>query len=395
MLKNKVLTYRYEPFGGIIHLARPSALIWVDKDYMRSLGYPDSELWDVDSDLLSAPTEVHASVTGQCSAGCEGCYVDSYKPGSRPDLVERELGFEGNKKVIDALADARVFHVALGGGESLEMPWFLDLAEYAARKRIVPNLTTNGFVIDEKIAQRCSVFGQVNVSLDGIEKDYSSTRGIQGFEAADRALTLLRKAGCRFGINTVVSRLNYDKLETIVRYAKSKRVNQIELLRFKPAGRGIRHFSEMDLTERQAREFYPLVKELTRRFRVNLRLDCSFMPMVFFHEPDPERVDFFSVAGCLGGELLMGVRPDGAVNACSFAPTEPWDVTKIKTWWKDPEAFRLFRTWHQAPLPPCDACQYVSLCRGGCHMVAQALTKNMAEPDPGCPRVAEYRGRIH
>ena len=72
MRKEKILTYRYEPFGGILHLSRPASLVWVDKDYMRSLGYEDSPLWDLDTPLLSAPTEVHLSVTRQCSAGCTG-----------------------------------------------------------------------------------------------------------------------------------------------------------------------------------------------------------------------------------------------------------------------------------------------------------------------------------
>ena len=394
MPKSKIFTYRYESFGGILHLKRPSALVWVDKDYMRNLGYPDSPLWDTKSEILSAPTEVHATITRQCSAGCEGCYVDSYKAGSRPDLFKKELGFEGNKKLVDTLAEARVFHLALGGGESLEMPWFFDLADYTAEKKIIPNLTTNGFLIDEKNVHRCKVFGQINVSIDGVESDYDEVRGTAGFSEADRALTLLKKAGCRFGINTVVSKKNFDFLEAIVRYAKQKGVNQIELLRYKPAGRAVKHFSQMDMTSQQAKDFYPAIKYLTRKYKVNLRLDCSFMPTVFAHHPDTDRVNMFSVAGCLGGDWLMGVCPDGKVNACSFAPTEEWSVFDLKEKWNDPESFSTFRNWHHNPKPPCDTCEFLSDCRGGCHVVAAKVLNSPDKPDPGCPIVRKYYDSI-
>ncbi len=389
MKRKKILTYRYETFGGILHLSRPAALVWVDKDYMRELGYPDSPLWDSASTLLSAPTEAHMAVTRQCSAQCSGCYMDSYAPGTRPDLEAAELGLTGMKEAVDALSEARVFHLALGGGESLEQPWFLDLADYVREKGIVPNLTTNGFPLDEGNVKRCRVFGQINVSLDGVGDAYRHTRGIQGFDASDRALDLLRKARCRTGINVVVSRRNFHDLESILRYARKKRVNQVELLRFKPAGRGRGLFPEMDLTPEQARTFYPMVTALARRFRIRLRLDCSFMPMVFAHRPDPGRLDLFAISGCHGGEMLMGAGPSGEVNACSFAGTEKLHLPDIRHWWPDPGTFAPFRSWHRNAPEPCVACAYLALCRGGCHVVAEAVHGTMERPDPGCPYVRD------
>jgi radical SAM protein with 4Fe4S-binding SPASM domain len=360
---------------------------------MRSLGYPPSPVWDLDTDLLSAPTEVHASVTRRCSVGCTGCYVDSYLPGTRPELEASELGLQGMKRVVDILAEHRVFHMALGGGESLELPWLFDLAEYARAKGIIPNLTTNGFPLEPRMARRCRVFGQINVSIDGLGEGYREARGVDGFEKADRALTLLRKAGCRAGINTVVSRHNFDRLGEIVRYARRKKAGQIELLRFKPAGRGADRFGEMDLTPEQSASFFPLVTSLLRKTRIRLRLDCSLMPMVYAHEPDPNRLDRFAMLGCHGGQILMGVGPDGAVSACSFAPAEEWNLLDMRGWWRDPRAFAPFRLWQESAPEPCGSCRYLELCRGGCHAVALAVHGTMSRPDPGCPIVQRYEGR--
>lgn len=388
MARPDVITYRYESFGGILHLARPPALVWVDKDYMRSLGYPDSPLWDTERAFLSAPTEVHASLTGRCEAGCPGCYVDSYRAGERPDLAAAELGLDEWKRALDELAAARVFHVALGGGESMELPWLFELAHYARGIGLVPNLTTNGYRIDETTAPQCRVFGQINVSIDGVGDDHATARGVDGFARADRALTLLRKARCSFGINTVVSCRNFDHLEDVVRYARKKRVGQIEFLRYKPAGRGVEHFAEMDLTPAQAHAFYPLIRGLMKRHRVSLRVDCSLMPMIFAHEPDLERATFFAVAGCHAGDMLAGVRPDGQVNGCSFAPVEPLDVRNLRQWWNDERTFAPFRNWVSQAPEPCRSCRYLDLCRGGCHAVSLAVHGDLFRPDPGCPLIA-------
>ena len=392
MKKSDIIRYRYESFGGILHLKRPAALVWVDKDFMRSLGYPASPLWDTTAQILSAPTEVHLSVTNQCSAGCPGCYTGSYRAGERPEEAARELGFEGHKRLLGAMADARVFHVALGGGESMELPWLFDLAAHARRLGLIPNLTTNGFYVTKETAAQCRVFGQINVSIDGIGKHYREVRGIDGFEKADLALTLLRKARCKFGINVVVSRHNFDQLEQIVRYAGKKRVNQIEFLRFKPAGRGTELFAAMDLTPTQSHDFYPLIRRLQKKTRVNLRLDCSFMPLVFAHQPDHGRADLFAAAGCYGGDMLLGVRADGSVNACSFAPTENWDVFNLREWWPDARAFAPFRTWADQAPEPCRSCRYLDLCRGGCHAISLVVHGDMMVPDPGCPLVIAHRG---
>jgi radical SAM protein with 4Fe4S-binding SPASM domain len=392
MQRPDVIQYRYEPFGGILHLAKPAALVWVDKDYMRSLGYSDSHLWDRDTDLLTAPTEVHSTLTAQCDAGCKGCYVDSFDPDQHPEKSCKELGFEGHKKVIDGLAEARVFHIAMGGGESMELPWLFDLARYARMRKMVPNLTTNGFRVTPENARECRLFGQVNVSVDGVDSGYDRFRGVTGFAKADRGLTLLKKAGCSVGINMVVSRKNFDQIESVIRYAKSKKLNQIEFLRFKPAGRAVELFQEMDLTLAQSKNFYPMVCKLTKKYRINLRLDCSFMPMVFHHEPDPERVSFFAVAGCMGGNMLMGVKPDGTVNACSFSRAETRNAADLKTWWNTTEAFEAYRDWKAKAPQPCAGCTYLDLCRGGCHVVAEHVWGTVQAPDPGCPKVAAYAG---
>jgi radical SAM protein with 4Fe4S-binding SPASM domain len=372
-----------EPFGAIVAFTAPRSLVHVDQAMARSIGLDGGELWRSGQRHLSAPTEVHLLLSKRCSAGCRGCYVDATPRGPAFDL-------ERAKRALDGLARAGVFHVALGGGEAIDLPFLFDVAEYARSVGIVPNLTTAGLTLDAEMARRCRVFGQINVSVDGVGEAYQRARGFDGFALAERSLRLLRSEKREVGVNCVVSRSSFDGVEDVVRMAKRLRLNEVELLRFKPSGRGAPLFDQEDLTEAQALAIYPLALRLTRRYRMRVKLDCSFAPMVFAHEPPRRAAELLGVQGCVGGDVLAAVTPDGQVQGCSFGGPPEGDVVEgaFEPVWRD--GFHAFRDYVSRAPEPCRSCAYVSLCRGGCRVVAQHAG-DWWQPDPGCPRVRAWR----
>ncbi len=378
-------TFRYERFGGIVSLHRPRGLAYVDRDYARSIGFPDSPLWQGEAALgdgpLAAPTEVHLVVSRRCSAGCTGCYVDATPDG--PALDEAEA-----KATIDRLAEMGVFHVALGGGEAVDLPYLIEVARHARRRGLVPNLTTSGLSVDEPFAREAAqVFGQINVSVDGLGDDYRRARGYDGFDRAQRALRLLRSHGRHVGINCVVSRDNADRLAPIVAWAKRLRLSEVEFLRFKPAGRGAGVFEDRDLTPEQGRKLYRRVLFYALRYRMRIKLDCSFAPMIFAHRPSRRVAAFLGVMGCVGGDVLASIMPDGQWIGCSFGGPPEGRFDEAGIW---DRGFSAFRDYAARAPEPCASCDYLALCRGGCRVVAQAHG-DWWQPDPGCPRVQDWK----
>jgi radical SAM protein with 4Fe4S-binding SPASM domain len=378
---------RAEWFGGIVSLERPRALVSVNRAMMRLLGLRESARWKGgDPGHLAAPTEVHLVVSRRCSAGCTSCYV-----GATPDGAA--LSAPQAKAALDRLAAHGVFHVALGGGEATELDYLFEVADHARALGIVPNLTTAGLNMSEEMARRCRVFGQINVSVDGVGGRYREARGFDGFARAERALRLLRAAKKEVGINCVVSRRSYPHLHEVAALARRLRLNEVELLRFKPAGRGLVQFGSEDLTPEQARGIYPLARRLMLRHRIRIKLDCSFAPMVFWHRPSRWVARFFGVVGCEGGNLLASVMPDGALTGCSFGgPREANIFDQDATARAFESGFSAFRDYVSRAPEPCRSCEYLSLCKGGCRVVAQARG-DWWQPDPGCPRVMEHRAR--
>ena len=386
-MKLQVVRSRAERFGGIVEVKRPRALLHVDRAMMRELGHPESRLWSEDAAPdapLSAPTEVHMVLSRRCAAGCSGCYVDATPHGAA-------LSLEEARRILDELAAMGVFHVALGGGEALELPYLFDVAAHARSVGITPNLTTSGLGMTRAHAERCRVFGQINVSVDGVGEAYRRARGFDGFGHAVRALRLLRAVKEEVGVNCVVSRTSFGNLSQVAHLVRELRLNELELLRFKPVGRGAN--LDEELTPDQAIRIYPQARWLMLRHRIRVKLDCSFAPMVFWHRPSARAAAFWGVQGCVAGDVLAAVAPEGHLMGCSFAGATTTDArvpSALRTAW--PSAFASFREFVRTAPEPCASCEYLRLCRGGCRAVAEAHGA-FSDPDPGCPRVQQWRAR--
>ncbi len=380
---------RYEQFGAILALEHPPLLAYVDRDFVRHIGLPEHPLWERPEGPLCAPTEAHLILSRKCSRGCAHCYVDSQRSPDGEDFLPGEVGIAGWKKIIDQLASMGVFHVAMGGGESLELKALFEIARYARKRGLVPNLTTEGSSLTPMLARACKIFGQVNVSLDSVSDKGHGRRG--RLETSINALKLLKKHRVRCGINMVVSRQTYDEIPGVIRLASRLRLHDVELLRFKPGGRGANYYESHRLTDEQSVNFFPLLKRLRKRSRISIKVDCSFLPHLVCHAPDRNVMEFFGVLGCEGGNHLIGVTPEGLVSPCSFYPVNDWHADELRSRWEMDPVFQDFRHWDESPPEPCASCDYRTICKGGCHAVALHLTGSMHEPDPECPLVVKAR----
>lgn len=392
---------RFERFGAIVQLTVPRALVFVDRAFARravAIGRAggDPAIWAgpetaVGDAPLSAPLEAHLQLTNRCDAGCRGCYT-----GASPEAARGEWGLAEWMRAIDELAGAGVFHVALGGGESAVLPWLGELADHARRRGIVPNLTTSGLAGLDPLIAIADRFGQINVSLDGLGETYARVRGFDGFARADAAIRALRRVKREVGINVVVTRDSFAELDAVFAYAARHRLSEVELLRFKPAGRGARAYGELRCTDAQHRALLPTVLAAARRHAVRVKVDCSYTPMLAHHRPDRALLAGLAVYGCTGGDFLVGAKPGGQLTACSFAAPPPAAgdaarprITELRGYWDTPGAFGAFRRWRDAR-EPCASCDYHALCRGGCKVVSAHVTGDPAAPDPECPRVVDH-----
>ena len=396
---------RREAFGFIVQPPLIESLVWV------------ARRGQTPSRPLSAPVEAHLSITAACPNRCTHCYESSTPRG-------RDLGLAHWKGVVDTLASMGVFHCAVGGGEPAVVPWLFDLAAHARRRGLVPNLTTSGATVDERWARRSEVFGQVNVSIDGPR----GPRGPKVFAQAVRAAELLRRHRGRVGINCVVTRGSFHHLDELCALAKRLKLSELELLRYKPAGRaghsrrpayGVlsRHtptplasarlrggppavpplrppFDEVDLTPEMYAAIVPTVRRLMLRHRLKIKLDCSMVPAVAMAGIRPGVMELFGASGCEGGNELLAVDARGFVHGCSFDARRECRAGDLRSRWPEARSFARFRRWEERGAKACLDCGWFEICRGGCHVVARHVAGSWYAPDPSCVIAATSRSSV-
>jgi MoaA/NifB/PqqE/SkfB family radical SAM enzyme len=313
---------------------------------------------------VSAPIEAHVQVTSACALPCPSCHIDPSPDGAHVPLATIEARFR-------ALAERGVLRVAIGGGEALKHPEIVAIADAARRHGLNIGLTTSGIGLTAARAAELTAFQQVNVSLDGVGASFLRARGYDGAGRALDAIRLLADAGVRVGVNVVLDRHTFDDLDATADAAAEAGARDLQILRLKPAGRGIAGYLDRRLTPDQALAVWPRLRAIfERRPELTVRVDCSMVPFLAAHGVDPERMRRFAFLGCHGGDALVSVDPAGEEHPCSFvadAPTEAWRIG--------------------VTTEPCGSCAWRDICRGGCHAVARHLTGSLFAPDPECPVV--------
>lgn len=112
----------------------------------------------------SYPELVDVKVTDHCPFGCDYCYQGSTPSGGHAQLED-----------IDALAStcasARVFEVALGGGEPTMHPNFLEILDLFRSRGVVPNFTTRNltWLQSAAMADALPLMGSFAFSVDTID----------------------------------------------------------------------------------------------------------------------------------------------------------------------------------------------------------------------------------
>lgn len=382
---------RAEGFGALLALpgllpGTPGAILALDAPV------PEVPLVGATVDVpgaLRAPLEAHVSLTSHCPVRCTGCYV-----GAGPDGVAADAA--GLRRTLDELAAMGTFEVAFGGGESALGDDVLELARYARGLGLVPNLTTSGLgVTAERARAAAGLFGQLNVSIDGVGPVYAAVRGWDGEAVARRALGHLRDAGARTGANTLVSRALFADpaaLDALGDALVADGAAEWQWLRVKPAGRARTAPGLPDAglaaTPAQLLTVWPALLRQEARTGLTMRVDCAMVPFLAAHAVPVERMVALGVSGCVGGHALWARDARGGMAPCSFAAATPAAGGLAARWADDPE-LAAWRAHAAAPPEPCVSCAWQGVCRGGCRIVAEAVTGDRFAPDPECPRVRE------
>ncbi len=331
-----------------------------------------------------------------CNLDCSYCFyldrdADPYKA-----LPARIMSLD----TLERLVDTFLFYsypnsvFAFQGGEPTlaGLKFFEKLIEFQQRygrdgQNVSNALQTNAIVIDD---DWCRLFREYNwllgVSIDGPEEVHDRYRfnkaGHGTWKQVMRSIETLKKNGVEFNVLCVLSQANVGRPREIYRFFR---------------GLGIDYVQYIPLAEFDA-EGNPLP------FTISPEQYGNFLCEMFeawWPDRRKARIRFFdnlaeAVAGQKPGACTMHetcdsycvVEYNGDVYPCDFFVEKDWKLGNITldSW---PEIARRQRRYAFAATktlarPECEACEYQSLCHGGCPKLRHAPHRRFEDLDYFC-----------
>lgn len=254
-----------------------------------------------DENPLFAPVPELAdiSISNRCNKGCSFCYKDSTPDG-------KLMTFDEYCQVLDSMSSSEngtVFQVAIGGGEPLEHPDFLEIVEETANRGIVLNFTTNGRLLTP------DVFTVIRGKVGAVAISAASIIDLKNI------IPLLEGSnGIKVNLHYILSNDSIQEAIDMVNGEYNNQlsgINAVVFLTYKPAGRGadnavLRKGTQTDMFIKAIR---------SPQISCRIGFDACFVPMLMRnHAVSKELVDV-----CEGGFFSVYIDEYMRVSPCSFS----------------------------------------------------------------------------
>jgi radical S-adenosyl methionine domain-containing protein 2 len=195
---------------------------------------------------------LHLSET--CNFRCKHCFAH-FKTGN-------VLRLDGWQAIINNIIKRTpILRFNLAGGEPTLYPELNELISFIAGKGIKVSIITNGFLLsEESIRDYRGRVSMIGLSIDSCDPHTLQNLGrctkAGGILDRDRAIMLCRvikEAGIRLKINTVVSKLNFQEDNTA--FIKNVRPDRFKILKMKVFKHGRFNNSRLAITDQEFAQY--------------------------------------------------------------------------------------------------------------------------------------------
>ncbi|HJH31951.1 MAG TPA: 12,18-didecarboxysiroheme deacetylase [Methanosarcinaceae archaeon] len=339
----------------------------------------------------------------RCNLRCVHCYAQS-----RDIEYEDELTTEQGKELIDDLAEFGSPVILFSGGEPTMRKDLPELAEYAKSKGMRAVISTNGTLIDEKMAKVLNKIGlsYVGISLDGVRETNDKFRGIPGaFDAAMDGLRNCMKEDIKVGLRFTINRKNVMDIPAIFDIIEEEGIPRVCFYHLVYAGRGTK-LIEDDLTHEESRKALDLIMDRTKALHdrgipvevltVDNHCDGPYIYLRLLEEnPERAREVYDLLMMNQGNSTGIGigcVSWDGAVHADQFWRHYSFGNVKDRKFseiWTDTSDELMAGLKDRKPLikanaDRCAKCKWFDICNGNFRVRAEAIYDNVWADDPAC-----------
>lgn len=335
--------------------------------------------------------------TNTCNLACRHCYANSENKSFSDELTTEEA-----KEFIDDLAGFKVPVLLLSGGEPLLREDIFEIIEYAGKKNIRSTLSTNGTVINKKVAAKIKEHqvSYVGISIDGIGERHDRFRGMKGsFNLALDGIRNCLEIGQKVGLRFTINRHNFDQLEEIFDLIEREGIPRVCFYHLAYSGRGNCMVDE-DLTYGEKRAVIDLIMKKTMEIGDRVEIltvdNHADAPYLYLKtkESYPEisdRVwDLLRTNGGNRSGIAIGnvdykgdVHPDQFTQHHTFGNIRERRFSEI---WssEDEPILNGLRNRKELLKGRCSQCKWLDICNGNLRARGESLRGDFWDSDPAC-----------
>lgn len=317
-----------------------------------------SDINGIDPVMRSFPELLDVGIMGHCDSSeyCIRAGIDCYQKGFTVNAPH--MSYESFLEIVKQ-ATGKTFQIALGGaGDPNKHPQFEDILKSCRAYRIVPNMTTSGFLMtDNEVKLIKKYCGAVAVSwysrlIDGKESNQETINAIKQ----------LVKCGCTTNIHYVISKDTID--EAIIRLENDlfpKGINAVVFILYKPVGNGVIE-KTLESTDGRIEKFLSRATKIKYSYKVGF--DTCFTPAILRWA---DNVPKASIDACEAATFSMYIDSQMNCYPCSFGiwdkgAFESMNCKTLREIWLG-KKFTEYRNWKKKK---CINCNQQVLCQGGC-----------------------------
>ncbi|MFA4956390.1 MAG: 12,18-didecarboxysiroheme deacetylase [Candidatus Methanoperedens sp.] len=347
----------------------------------------------------------------RCNLKCVHCYAQSKDIEYKDELTTAQ-----GKELIDDLAQFGAPVILFSGGEPTMRKDLPELAMYARSKGMRAVISTNGTLIDKKMAKVLKDIGlsYVGVSLDGMKETNDTFRGVKGaFDAALNGMRNCLAEGVKVGLRFTINKKNVMDIPAIFDLLEKEKIPRVCFYHLVYSGRGSK-MVEDELSHEESRKTLDIIMDRTKALHEKgfpievLTVDnhCDG-PYVYFRllKEDPKRAaDVFELLqmnqGNSTGIGIGCVSWDGSVHADQFWRHYSFGNVKERKFseiWTDTTNELMAGLKNRKPLikanaDRCAHCKWFDICNGNFRVRAEAIYGNVWADDPACYLTKEEIG---
>jgi radical SAM protein with 4Fe4S-binding SPASM domain len=289
------------------------------------------------------------------------------------------------KRVIDSMVPIGIRMIGWTGGEPLLREDLEDLIEYAGRKGIKSNITTNAILLDQQRATSLLEAGNraIQISLDGSTPEKNRLmRGAteEEFYQIIEAIRICRDLNTRVYLATLLGQENLGDGAKMIELAKREGADSIRFCGYTPVGRG----KGSDIKKRfcfseRVEDLLSFVEEAQDDYSIMTEFDTGFGPA-------PPEYNFHK---CVAGMQTFYLKGNGDVYPCTALLHKRFRVGNLRERpleriWNSPEMSAMSSFPRNEIQGPCRTCDNFINCRGACRGATFAHTGDLYASFPVC-----------